>query len=382
MKAKKNQLLCAALAGAMLLAGCGAADDNAADGQESTESSVTETLADARADSSDASADSATSLKDIDVESYVTLGEYLGLEISVSPVEEVTEDKVKAYMSLNYFDALGDPGSGTTDRAVEVGDTINLDYSGSKDGEVFDGGTAESQLLTIGSGAFIDGFEDGLVGVMPGETVDLDLTFPENYGSEDLAGQDVVFTCTVNYICEIDETQIAELGYENVSTLDELNAYMRDMLESDAEDTYFNNASTALMEQITENATFADELPAEKLAAEREMFAEQLDEWANSYYGIDAETLYTYNGMDYESTLDAYAEEATRQLLVIQAIANAENLNLSDDEVYAKLDEDAAAYGTTREELLADTSLEEYRESYLYQAVSEFLLENAVNTAQ
>ena len=126
---------------------------------------------------------------------YVTLGEYKGLTVQDQPVE-VTEEQIDS--EVEYYIQLADALESVTEGTVEEGDTANIDYEGKLNGEAFDGGTAKGYDLIIGSDSFIDGFEDGLIGVAVGETVDLPLTFPENYGNEELAGQDVVFTVTVN----------------------------------------------------------------------------------------------------------------------------------------------------------------------------------------
>ena len=126
---------------------------------------------------------------------YVTLGQYKGLTIVLDGLE-VTEEEIDAYIE----DAAAQAGLNQKEGTVKEGDVVNIDYSGKKDGVAFDGGTAQGAALEIGSGTFIPGFEEGLIGVNTGETVDLDLTFPENYGAEELAGAETVFTVTVNYI--------------------------------------------------------------------------------------------------------------------------------------------------------------------------------------
>lgn len=163
MKKKTLGLLVAVLSVCML-AGCGAKD--AGDGTGTSTGAGTES----------------TALKDMDVDKYVTLGEYKGLEVSVDTVE-VDEDEWDTLVNNVYYGNITAENGGIMDRAVETGDTVNIDYEGKKDGVAFDGGTAQGYDLTIGSGSFIAGFEDGLIGVMPGEIVDLDLTFPENYGN-------------------------------------------------------------------------------------------------------------------------------------------------------------------------------------------------------
>ena len=112
---------------------------------------------------------------------------------------EVTDEVIENYINGNMLTTYP-----ITDRAVEDGDLVTIDYVGKKDGEAFSGGSAEGYQLKIGSNTFIDGFEEGLIGVMPGDTVDLDLTFPESYSrNQDLAGQAVVFTVTLDKISEV-----------------------------------------------------------------------------------------------------------------------------------------------------------------------------------
>ena len=144
-------------------------------------------------------------LKDLDVAKYVTLGDYKNIEVTMAG-PEVDQEEWDLINAQVYNDFVTAESGGVLDRAVENGDLVNIDYSGKKDGVVFDGGTAAAQQLEIGSGSFIAGFEEGLVGVMPGETVDLNLTFPEVYHNADLEGQAVVFTVTVNFIYPTSES--------------------------------------------------------------------------------------------------------------------------------------------------------------------------------
>ena len=139
-------------------------------------------------------------LKDFDPSKYVTLGEYKGMNITI-PKTEVTDEDVDSY--IDYLLSANESYVDITDRDVaQNGDVANIDYEGKKDGVAFDGGTAQGYDLNLGSGVFIDGFEDGVVGMKVGETKDLTLTFPDNYANEDLAGAEVVFTVTLNSIKE------------------------------------------------------------------------------------------------------------------------------------------------------------------------------------
>ena len=127
-----------------------------------------------------------------DVSKYVTIGQYKGLSLD-NTVEAVTDDAVEGRVEQE----LQNKAEEVTEGSVQEGDIVTINYVGTKDGVAFDGGTANNYELTIGSGTFIDGFEDGIIGMKKGETKDLDLTFPEEYSAEDLAGQEVTFKVTL-----------------------------------------------------------------------------------------------------------------------------------------------------------------------------------------
>ena len=161
------------------------------------------------------------------VEEYVTMGEYNGVEV-VYAKTPVTQEEIDALALEIYWDSVTEENGGVKDRAVQIGDTANIDYVGKKDGEAFSGGTSSGYNLTIGSGTFIDGFEDGLVGVMPGDTVDLDLTFPENYKNlsyiktpdeKYFECRDSFFGFPNNHINEKGHTIIAKQAVANVKRI-------------------------------------------------------------------------------------------------------------------------------------------------------------------
>lgn len=350
---KKIALVMAAMLAAGVLGGCGSKDAN--------------------------KTDDSTVLKDMAVEQYVTLGEYKGLEVAVdAPV--VDQSQVDALVKSAYSQYVTSENGGITDRAVEVGDTVNIDYEGKKDGIAFQGGTAQGYNLTIGSGQFIDGFEDGLVGVMPGDTVDLDLTFPEVYQSADLAGQAVVFTVTVNYIVsdEMNDDVIAAMGIDGVNTVDEFRQYANDYLESNLKYNYDSQVQNEVMNAFMANCVFS-EVP-EKLAANYEaVIRDNVMQQAESY-GMEAETYVqqAYNE-DLETWVKESATEAAKQNIAFQAVANAENLGVDDEELNTTMQEYATNAGyETVEEFIGDNSIEDYRDYLMYQKVMDFLVQNAV----
>ena len=362
MKRKILGFLAAVLSMCML-AGCGAKDTG--DGTDATTGAGAES----------------TALKDMDVDKYVTLGAYKGLAVSVDTVE-VDEDEWDTLVNNVYYGNITAENGGIMDRAVETGDTVNIDYEGKKDGVAFDGGTAQGYDLTIGSGNFIAGFEDGLIGVMPGETVDLDLTFPENYGNSDLAGQAVVFTVSVNYIQpaqdgEYSDEVISNFGIDGVTNEEELRQYAYDYLNENAQQNYETNVQQAVMDAFMANNTFTS-VP-EALVQKYSDAAESSITSMASASGVDADTFTQYYyGQDLATFLSTYAEQTAKQDIALQAVANKENLNISDEELNQMLQDRATAAGyDTIEEYIGETSKEDYREYFLYDKVLDYLVENA-----
>jgi trigger factor len=328
-----------------------------------------------------------TALKDIDVDQYVTLGEYKGLEVTVEPIT-VDEEEIQYYMDSMYTDCLSyatgvEVDNGITDRAVEEGDTVYIDYIGKKDDVAFDGGTANGYYLTIGSDSFIDGFEDGLIGVMPGETVDLNLTFPESYSNSELAGAEVVFTVTVNYILpegyndDIVAAIASTIGLDDITDADGLRQYIYDYLYSQSQEDYEYDLSDAVLNALMENCVLS-EIPQE-LIDKYESAARTSVESGASAYGIDEDTYCNYY---YGCTLDELIEnipEMVGQDLALQAVANREDLNISDEELDETLLGYAQNYGySTIEEYIGDNSKEDYREYLMMNNVLQFLMDNAV----
>lgn len=320
-------------------------------------------------------------LKDLDVEQYVTLGEYKGIDVR-DPLA-IDDESVKLYADSLYFSAAYNAGieiaGGTTDRAVEFGDTVSIDYEGMKDGVAFGGGTAEGYYLTIGSGQFIDGFEEGLVGVMPGEDVDLNLTFPEQYRNANLAGQPVVFHVTVNRIMPEDRNGaiVSLVGIDGVATMEGLLEYVKDWMYSSAQNNYTETLQNSVLDVFMGNCSFG-EMPKSMLTKYEEMIRTNIETQAG-YYGMDAES---FIAAVYGAELDKYvadcAVETARQNVAMQAVANLEGLNISDEELQEMLLEHAQRAGyATVEDYIGEFSVEDYREYFTYERVMAFLVDNA-----
>ena len=313
-------------------------------------------------------------LRDLDTDSYVTLCDYQNMSISVDPITVTDlERDIDVMESYSRYATL--ENSGITNRAAADGDTVNIDYVGKMNNVAFDGGTASGAFLFLGSDSYIDGFEDGLIGVKPGETVDLNLTFPENYGNTELAGQAVVFTVTVNYIVELRDEVVAAMGLENISTVAELQQYSYDRLYAGKEQSYSNNVQNAIMTELFEDSVFG-ELPETIMESNRAYLSGILNSAAA--YGLDADTYaYIAFGMDAETYISNYATLLTKQDIALQAIANKEGLNVSDKELKSTLEQYAKEAGAgTVEEYLGDNSAEDYRNAIMMEKVMNYLTEH------
>lgn len=316
-------------------------------------------------------------LADLDVDEYVTLGDYKNMTVQAAKTE-VTDEVIESYINGNILTTYE-----VTDRAVEDGDLVTIDYVGTKDGEAFDGGSASNYQLSIGSGTFIDGFEEGLIGVMPGETVDLELTFPEDYSrSEELAGQAVVFTVTVQNILETTDYEnvtpelLEAMGLEYTSK-DELWAAAKESAEAEAEESYQTNISNAIIDELVSSSEFTS-VPQPLVDEEVQNYNEYMEAICVSFYGVDLETFVTsYYQMtmdDYNAELTEMAEETVKQYLVIEAVARQEGIEVSQDDLTAKAAQEAEEYGyDSAEELLDEVGETTYRIYMLQEAVMDKL---------
>lgn len=364
---KKLVSILAVAACLMLVCGCGdsAKGDNSVSGNDVSQSDVSE---------------NGLMNMEIDASQYVTLGEYKGVEVSVPGKIEYEESAYELRAKTIYFAYIAET-EGVTDRPVKLYDMTNIDYVGKKDGVAFEGGTAQGYSLLIGSGQFIDGFEDGLVGVMPGETVDLNLKFPDAYGNADLAGQEVVFTVTVNYIPEMKDEKIPEFGIPGVSTVSEYVQYVKDAMIDEVETEYRTTVGEAVMQQLVAGAQFA-EIPEEFLAQNKVNYVNYLTQMAASY-GMDAENFVAMNGGDYDAVVEEGTQMYAKQSLIILAIAQKEGLIPDEAALDARMEEYAGKAGVTVDDLLSNGLTKDvYKESFVYEDVLKFLVENAVNNLE
>lgn len=360
---------------ASLLAGCGSSSDSSAEAstEASTEAEETKTYAD------DAY------LSNITASDYVELPDYSEIPVEVAdPREDVTDEAVETQIETNLTNAQS--LTEVTDRDVaESGDVANIDYVGKLDGEAFDGGTASGYDLELGSGTFIDGFEDGVIGMKVGETKTLTLTFPEDYGNSDLAGKETTFDVTLNSIQavqtpELTDEWVAGLGLDDVTTVDEYRAYIKNQLTESAEETYHNNVQNAAAEYVLSNSTWKQDPPT---AMVDRLYDESVSYYQTmaSYYSMDYDTMLGYMGITDED-IRTEAEDTARQYICMQALADAEGLNLEGDDYDNAVADLASQYGyddvDSFTEMVGD---EDLNQVLTLQNVATFLENNAVVTA-
>lgn len=327
-------------------------------------------------------------LKDIKAEKYVTLGNYIGLEAAVQKVE-VPEGAVESYIEENFLAPKAE-NVPVTGRPVQEGDVANIDFTGYQDGVAFDGGTGTDYDLTIGSGRFIDGFEDGLIGANVGDQVSLDLVFPDPYPSNpDLAGAPVVFEVTVNSINErklpaLTDELVKELSSEgyNVGTCQtaaELEDWVYSLYDQSAKSTYDNQVETALADALMNNCTFK-ELPEEMVARYTKSIEENMNIRAASAGMSLSQYMLLYQGLDeegYRAAFDEQGMQMTKKYIMYQAIADREGLAPTEEEISEEISALMTIYGySSEEELAKSVDMESFREDLMRKKVVAFLTEN------
>ena len=322
----------------------------------------------------------------IDVDSYIeTLGEYKGLTIETEPKMTITDNTVDDYIDY-VLSASGQTSTTEVDRAAKEGDVVNIDYEGIKDGVAFEGGTDTGYDLTLGSGQFIPGFEDGLIGYKKGDEVALNLTFPEDY-REELAGAEVVFNVKINSVKEVTATTLTPefiqgLGISGVTDEESFRSYIKENLETNAEDSYRNGLRDGLITQIAENTVFTDaELPVNLMNYYVGQIQNQ-DSTMASQYGVSLEEFVTtYYDMEfdaYEEQCRTQAETMLKDAIICEKIARIEDIKVSKKEATESLESDAVKYGyESVDEYKQSFDEQDYRNYLLELKVMDYLLENA-----
>lgn len=337
MKKKVVALMISAMMAATVI-GCGDANNNAAEGTETVEESTQTGTAEA------GNVNYESPAFDLNGEDYVTLCDYDNMPITISGNYTVEDADVNDYFSqmFSYYGPFYTVDESKT--TVEEGDIVNVDYVGKLDGTAFDGGTAENQNIDVynnsaagGANGYIDGFTEGLKGASVGDVIDCDVTFPEDYGQEDLAGKAVVFTFTVNSIQKeitIDDIDDAFAKEQfQAETVDDMYAQVRAYLESTASNTRESDIYNAIQNYLLDNCTV--EVPEDYLAARVNDFETQ---FVQNNCGGDASQLESFISTNYGRTLEEARLEWESGMIqnislefIMEAIAKAENIEIDED---------------------------------------------------
>lgn len=307
----------------------------------------------------------------------VKLGEYKGLKASMLSTEATDEDVEKE------LDNMRDRNSRLVtveDREAQMGDTAEINFEGFVDGVAFEGGKGENYPLELGSGSFIPGFEEQVVGHKTGEEFDVNVTFPEEYTAE-LAGKDAVFKCKINEIKAKEMPELDDEFAKDVSefdTLDELKADIKKQITERKENEAKTDFENQLMEQVIANMEC--EIP-------ECMFSQKTDEMIRDYsyrlqmQGIDLNTYLSYLGQDMDSFKASFKDGAENQVkasIALEAIVDAEKIEATDEEIEAEVNKLAEQYQMDAEQIKKAVPAEQLAEDIKRRKAVELIVDSAV----
>ncbi|NHC42463.1 trigger factor [Bacillus sp. MM2020_1] len=314
----------------------------------------------------------------VQVKPEVTLGEYKGLEVEAFDTTVTDEDVANELKTLQERQAeLVIKEEGT----VANGDTVVLDFEGFVDGEQFEGGKAENHSLEIGSGSFIPGFEEQLVGLATGESKDVEVTFPEEYHAAELAGKPAVFKATIHEIKGKElpalDDEFAKDVDDEVETLDALKEKIKTRLENSKQHDAEHHLRDTVVEKAAENAVV--EVPDVMVNTEVNRMLQEFEQRLQMQ-GMNLELYFQFSGQDENALREQMKEEAVirvRTNLTLEAIAKAENLEVTDEEVDAELENMAGMYNMTVDSIKqALGGLEGIKGDLKLKKAVDFLVEN------
>ncbi len=308
----------------------------------------------------------------------VKLGKYKGIELEKSE-HEVTEDSIK-----HELDQMAERNArmvSVTDRAAEKGDTAVIDFVGTVDGVAFEGGKAENHELELGSGSFIPGFEDQVIGMKIDENKDVKVKFPEEYFSKELAGKDAVFNVTVHEIKKKELPKLDDEFAKDVSefdSLEELKADIKAKQEKDNEARTKSELEEAAVKAVTDLAEV--DIPSGMVEIELDNMVEDMNRRL-SYQGVSFEQYLNMIGKkmaDFRKESEESAKSSVKMRLVLEAIFNDAKLAVEDAEIDSKVKELAEAYGRKEDELKANTELmKNIKNSLETEKAINYIVENA-----
>lgn len=310
----------------------------------------------------------------------VKLGKYKGVKVEKADVA-VTDEEVDEVLEKERENNARNIA--VEDRAVKDGDMTVIDFEGFVDGEAFEGGKGENYPLTIGSGAFIPGFEEQLVGSEIGKEVEVNVTFPEDYHAENLKGKAAVFKCTVK---EIKEKELPELDDEfasEVSEFETLAEYKEDV-KKNLEEKKMKEAKDNKEREAVEAVVDLSEMDIPEAMVETQQ-RQMVDEFAQriTMQGLSMEQYFQFTGTNYQQMLENVKPQAEKRIqsrLVLEAIAEAEKIEVSDEEFEKEIETMAEVYqmeASKVKEMLGDKEIKNIRQDLAVKKAAEFVVENA-----
>jgi len=319
----------------------------------------------------------------VTVKPEVKLGDYKGLEVEKledTVTDEEVDAEIKQLQERNAELVVKEEGT------VENGDTVVIDFEGFVDGEAFEGGKAENYSLEIGSGSFIPGFEEQLVGIATGEEKDVEVNFPEEYHAENLAGKPATFKVKVH---EIKAKELPELDDEfakdvddEVETLDELKAKTRTRLEETKKRDAENSLKDTLIEKASENAEI--DIPEAMVNTELDRMLREFEQRLQMQ-GMNLDLYFQFSGQDENALREQMKEDAGKRVrvnLTLEAIAKAENIEVTEEEINAELENMATMYGVSADEIKSMLGgLDGITEDLKIRKAIDFLVENSKSVA-
>ena len=325
---------------------------------------------------------------DIEVEIYpeVKLGQYKGLEVEKEKV------KVTAKEVTEYCDRILEQHAELVvaeDVSLAKGHTAVFDFEGSVDGETFEGGKADNHSLEIGSGQFIPGFEDQMIGMKTGEEKDINVKFPENYQAENLKGKDAVFHVKLHEVKQrvkpelTDEFIKSELEIKDINTIAEYKKFVKELIKKDKEEASKNKFESEILEKLVAGSML--DVPEGMVEEELNNQVKRIENQAKMY-GLTADQLLQYSGMQgldaYKEQLKPSAREAVAQRVVLAQVAKAEKMEVSEKQYEAEINKLAEEVKKPIEELKKTYTLETIRPYILLQTAHDFVIKNAVDLSE
>lgn len=316
----------------------------------------------------------------VTVKPEVKLGEYKGLEVEAfdtNVTDEEVENELKAMQEKQAELVVKEEGT------AENGDNVVIDFEGFVDGEAFEGGKAENYALELGSDSFIPGFEEQLIGTATGEEKDVEVTFPEEYHAAELAGKPATFKVKVHEIKGKElpalDDEFAKDADENVETLEELKARIKENLAHDKAHQKEHFERDTVVEKAAANAEI--EVPEAMIDSEIDRMVDEFEQRLETQ-GMNMELYYQFTGQDENALREQMKEEAATRIrvnLTLEAIAKAENIEVTEEEVAAELEKMSEMYNMTADQIQAALggSLEGIKGDLQLKKAIDFLVENS-----